>query len=108
MTTALIAAELESVTVHADHLVLQLTGDRPPLSPPLTHQLRSTAAERSFVPQGREGGDRLRPDEDGGSHPHPREHSHRPKLDGRSRGRAKRGHRHDCKGGNSAASARCV
>lgn len=54
----MIAAELQTVTVHAAHLVLQLTGDRPPLSLPFAHQpqRRSRAI---VVPQGRKG-DRLR------------------------------------------------
>ncbi|MCJ2012003.1 recombinase family protein [Methylobacterium sp. J-076] len=36
--TALVAAELEAVTVHADHLVVQPTGDRPPLTLPFAQQ----------------------------------------------------------------------
>jgi hypothetical protein len=55
---AWVAAELEAVTVHADHLVLQLTGDRPPLSLPFTHQ-PSRRRRAIVVPPGREG-DRLR------------------------------------------------
>lgn len=45
--------------MHADHLLLQLTGDRPSLSLPFAHQPQRR--RRAFVvPQGREG-DRLRP-----------------------------------------------
>ena len=55
---AVVAAELETVTVHADHLVLQLTGDRPPLSLPFAHQLQRRR-RAIVVPPGREG-DRLR------------------------------------------------
>jgi DNA invertase Pin-like site-specific DNA recombinase len=55
---ALVAAELETVTVQADHLMLQLTGDRPPLSLSFPHQ--SQRRRRMIVvPPGREG-DRLR------------------------------------------------
>jgi DNA invertase Pin-like site-specific DNA recombinase len=55
---ALVAAELEAVTVHADRLVLQLIGDRPPLSLHFSHQPQSRRRV-IVVPQGREG-DRLR------------------------------------------------
>ncbi|MCJ2124342.1 recombinase family protein [Methylobacterium sp. J-077] len=55
---ALVVAELETVTVHADHLVLQFTGERPTLSLSFTHQPQRRR-QAIVVPPGREG-DRLR------------------------------------------------
>lgn len=55
---ALIAAELEGVTVQPGHLVVQPTGDRPTLSLPFAHQPQQRR-QAIVVPPGREG-DRLR------------------------------------------------
>ena len=45
---AVVAAELETVTVHADHLMLQLTGDRPPQSLAFTHQPQRRRRRSSY------------------------------------------------------------
>ncbi|MGU3539789.1 recombinase family protein [Methylobacterium sp. A54F] len=55
---ALVTAELEAVTVHPDHLVLQLTANRLPLTLPFAHQTQRRR-RAIVVPPGREG-DRLR------------------------------------------------